>query len=361
MDVFIYALHCPIAKCIRYIGKTKYPQSRLAAHMSKARSHQTKHHCANWIRKLLAQGLQPSFEIIERVAAGDNWQAAEARIIAAHKSPMLTNMTAGGDGFHDVHPEVLKKRGASRSRSLQDPVKRALFLKATRASRDRPEVRAAMSASAIAAWKDPKKRQRLLEGTRAPDVRKRRSESAVRANAVPELKARQSAMRKRIWSTPERRSEASARSLAMHANPVVSAKRIISIKATYALPETKARLSAAVKLSAARPEVKAKRSVSSKAKWADPEYRYKVLNAPNRKANMSAATKADWTNNRELRLTQMNAPERCAKISAAMSKRNADPAFRAMVSGPEVRARAAATLKATWARRKAEAKAKQSA
>jgi predicted GIY-YIG superfamily endonuclease len=75
--IFIYALVCPITGGTRYIGKTQIPDRRLNAHIAKARTGQTNHHCARWIRQLLAKDLRPTFEIIFEVPQDEEWQKHE--------------------------------------------------------------------------------------------------------------------------------------------------------------------------------------------------------------------------------------------------------------------------------------------
>lgn len=348
----IYALRCPIANDIRYIGKTKNPNTRLAAHIKKAQLMQTDHHCARWIRQLLALGLAPTLEIVQTVQAGEDWREVEAHCIAEYRDAgnQLTNMTAGGDGFHDVHPDVLKKRGKATSAYLR--LHKAEHTARMQEISRRPEVQAAKSASLRKAWTDPDKRKRLIDGARTPEAVKRKSAAMKSLNADPAYKAKQSATLKAIWSTPERRAEAKARVVAMHADPVTSARQADAIRAAYKNPEVKARLAAAMAEVNARPEVKSARAASLKRKMDDPSFRAKLQSEATRD-KMSAKAKARWADDPIGMLASMNAPERTTKLSASMSKRNADPAFRAKLSDPEVRARAAATLRETWARRKA--------
>lgn len=405
--IYIYALECPIENCVRYVGKTKNIKTRLASHLSKSTA-QLDHHCARWIRRLRAQGLKPKLEILHIIADDDDWQAAETKCIAEHRAAghPLTNMTAGGDGFHNVHPDVLKRRVESRTQTLQDPIKRAEFVDRMNASRNRPEVRAAQSLGLRNAWADTEKRRRLLEGAHDPAVLKRRSEISIKMNADPAFKAKLIVILKRIWSTPERRAEAKARAAAMHANPEQSARRRAAITAAYQKSEVKANLAAAMVEVRKRPSFTANKSAASKAAWTDPAYREKLKNSPHKHERMSAAAKARLADpaGREAFMKVMNDPARVAKISAAISIRNsgdfklhakvkanwadpehrakrldamaatksdpdwrrkfsasvaqswADPLIRekrgALQRAPEVRAKRSASIKEWWARRK---------
>lgn len=130
------------------------------------------------------------------------------------------------------------------------------------------------------------------------------------------------------------------------------AKRCAALKAAWKKPENKARLAKAMALVFARPETKVKMSDKAKANWKLGCYRNKINNIEAH-CKTAEGMRSYWQNNRELMLARMNDPARTAKISRAMKRRNADPAFRAIAHSPEAHAKQAATLKATWARRKA--------
>jgi hypothetical protein len=130
-------------------------------------------------------------------------------------------------------------------------------------------------------------------------------------------------------------------------------ERSSAIKAALARPEVKARLAIAMAEVLKRPEVKRKQSASAASRWKDDALRAKMgMTTLGARAKLAHSLSSYWTTNRELMLARMNTPARTAKISAAMKRRNADPKFRAIVDAPEVRKRQAATLKATWKRRK---------
>lgn len=271
--IYIYALRCPISGGIRYIGKTKNPKARLAAHLSKSRGFHVNHHCSRWIRKLLEQGLNPHLEVLHSVDGGD-WQTVEAKFIADYRAAGhdLTNMTAGGDGFHDVHPEVLRKRGTSRSRSLQDPLKKAEFVALMSKARQRPEVRAAQSQSMRKAWGTPETRARMMSGACKPDVLKRRSETSRRINADPLFKEKQRAAMRIVCNTPEWKAAQSRRSSVLHADPQIKARHSAALVKAFSRPEVKKRLAAAMQEVNARPEVKGKRSQALKDRWGRGEF-----------------------------------------------------------------------------------------
>lgn len=110
MNTVIYALRCPLSNAVRYIGKTKNPDLRLYRHMAAARKLHINHHCARWIRTLLARGMAPALEVLFVVPSDGDWQAEEIKWIANYRAAghQLTNMTDGGDGVHEHHPDVLE-------------------------------------------------------------------------------------------------------------------------------------------------------------------------------------------------------------------------------------------------------------
>ena len=239
----IYVLRCPIAKAVRYVGKTKYPEKRLQGHLIAARGRHVSHHCANWIRSLLAQDLAPSFEVIHVVQADESWQEVEARFIAQYRAEghPLTNGTAGGDGFHDIPPEVLKKRSKAQGKVMKelwaDPEVRARFMKAREGSHSSPEVRARMSAAIKKAYEREEARAANSMAQKEAWARKSTSE-------LEKLSAKTSSTMKAQFEDPETKA---ARLAAMH-TPEAKAKRYT-------------------------PEKIAARSEKLKAAWADPERR----------------------------------------------------------------------------------------
>lgn len=190
--IYIYALSCPESGAIRYIGKCKNLKSRLGAHLSKAKGFRTNHHSALWIRSLLNRGLKPIIAAVEVLNDDDDWQAAASAAIRKFRDEGcdLTNLTGGGDGFHDVHPEVLKKRGRSRSAYLADPANKARHLATAGASHSRPDARMNHSAGAKSAWRDPVKRAMMIEGMSTPEAIARRAAATKRRNSDPEFAER---------------------------------------------------------------------------------------------------------------------------------------------------------------------------
>jgi hypothetical protein len=204
---FVYALRDPFTGETRYIGVTNDLEGRLRAHISRARSHQTNHHCANWIRQLLSRGMTPEIAVVSTIEPGQDWQLVEADAITSARSAghPLTNMTGGGEGFRDLSPESLKKRGDARRAHLSDPINYEKHIKATTESRLNLEVRTKQSVGVKSAWSDPEKKARMLSGIRRQDVVARHRETTRARMADPVKRAAISKKMREVCSTPEAR------------------------------------------------------------------------------------------------------------------------------------------------------------
>jgi len=97
MPDYIYTLSDPRKPtAIMYVGYTRRSlKQRFSQHLAEARSGKSSYKC-NWIRKLLAEGIEPVILMLEKVDR-DNWQEREKFWIAFYK-PTLTNLTLGGEG-----------------------------------------------------------------------------------------------------------------------------------------------------------------------------------------------------------------------------------------------------------------------
>lgn len=104
---YIYALFCPIANTVRYIGKSIRPKERLQNHMNDSGNC----HRTNWLRKLKSIGVKPDIVILEEVPPCANWQSREKRwiLIGKRLGWPLTNNTSGGDGVCDLPHETREK------------------------------------------------------------------------------------------------------------------------------------------------------------------------------------------------------------------------------------------------------------
>lgn len=354
MKNYIYALICPISGQPRYVGKTQVPQHRLATHISKARSGQTNHHCACWIRQLLTQGERPTLEVIFEVPDGEAWQSHETRLIAEYRSSgfALTNLTAGGDGFSHVTPEVVAKRASAWRKTMSDPARKENMRQRIAEANAKPESRSRKSAAAKRAWEDPIKGASMLKGNSSPEARAMRSASASLRFSDPEKRIEHGARMAEVFGTPEARAAQSDRSREIHARPGMTEKHRAAIRAAYDRPEVQAKVRACNAEIAQRPETRAKYSIKSRKHWAEnhdrqlaamwtPEAREKHRAAivashadPDVKVKRNAAR---WT------------PEARAKQAAELASRR----DRMSAHSPEMIAKRNAAIKASWARRKA--------
>jgi len=288
--IYIYALLCPKTDEIRYIGKCKNPATRLAAHISKARTGQTKHHCANWVASLLRDQLSPVMVIVDTLPNDADWQSAEMAAIRLHRESghRLTNTTSGGDGFHDVHPDVLVKRGKSRSRFLSDPENKARHLAMCREVQAKPEVKQKHKESVEAHWADPCRRDAMLASMRTPQAIKNRSAAAKNRHLDPEFAAAHQQRMRDLMLRPGRLEQILAAGMKGRTDPEVQVRRIAAMKAAHQTDEVKAKMRLVGAEIGARPEVKAARSAASARNWADPDF----------KARVSAAISAGKTRRR---------------------------------------------------------------
>jgi hypothetical protein len=350
MTDYIYALLCPQGE-IRYIGKTTNPEARLAAHISKAKTNQTKHHAANWIRSLINVGEKPAIEIVFEVPEGEPWEPYEIRLIAEFKAEghRLTNSTGGGDGFFDVSPEAIAKRVAAAKITKAALGYKERISAVMREVRSSPEFREALSLKIKGAWTNPKTRASFLAGMRHPDAVERRKAASSRRYDDP---AFGEAHAKRMRELHRTNPEVFAPLKAASQTPEAKAKRRQSLAKVQATPEYREKNLAALAEIKERPEVKVKKAAAARANYeggglhqcvqsdefkADQAERLKGRwRDPEAKAKMHAAR---WTD--EHRAAQAVGLEaRREKIAAAMT--------------PEVRAAQGLKMKAYHARKKAE-------
>lgn len=189
--IVIYALRCPLANTVRYIGKTKYaPEARLRAHICAARAGK-QHYCARWIRTVLAHGLLPTVDVLHVVGANERWQDVEVRFIAEYREAgfPLTNLARGGEGLKECDPEVISRMRESLRKYYADPVQRARLLEQRRKSAKDPAVQ-------------ERHRNARIKWLAQPAVRKKMSEDAKKQAQRLGAQEALSAAGKAAWSSP---------------------------------------------------------------------------------------------------------------------------------------------------------------
>lgn len=249
MKVFIYALVCPVAEKIRYIGKSIAPEKRLRGHINSARTYGSKHHTAAWLRKLDGLGLAPSLQILEVVESGEDWRTRERSWISSSiaQGLPLTNTTIGGEGLDYIKqedqeryrknhqaamsaywatpkgqqqrknviaaalaPEALARRNAAKLVTQKAPAYRAKMKVVNSEIAARPEVKAKHSADSKRMWQDPAKRANFMEKFAGAECKMKQSESKIKAWADPEVGSKMRAVHASEESR-KRKSEAAQR------------------------------------------------------------------------------------------------------------------------------------------------------
>lgn len=266
-DIFIYALKCPIADQIRYVGKAMNPARRLKAHMRGAAKR--KSHKDNWLFLLQKECRSPELVILHTVAPGDDWAEMERRAIATGRALgwPLTNLTHGGEGASLTLEERERKK----------------------AIMGRAETRMKMSRAAKARWQNPELLAAALQSASSAEKRARLSEAA-RARSTPEYRAKMAEKTKATWAdrekrarilagiTEEVRAKVSAAAKAMWQD----AEKAAAFRANLTSPAAKEKLAKTL----ASEEYRAKR----RAIWARPGHKEKVSDSFN---NAIAARKRD--------------------------------------------------------------------
>lgn len=238
MTDYIYALRCPIANAIRYIGKTKRLTKRFNAHLSSAQNYRYRHHTSAWLRKVLATGQKPTLIVLEEVAEGCDWRPREVHWIAHAKANNwpLTNSTSGGDGV-----------------PLDDPELKQKWYDALLASQRRPEVAAARAENMRRRHQDPEYREKVRAALTDPDVIRRKNAAISKAHRArgeriraakpyvsPEEREAIKLQNYRAAWTPEKRAMQSKRTaenadrLKAGLTPEVMARRAETLRQTHA-------------------------------------------------------------------------------------------------------------------------------
>lgn len=350
MTDYIYALLCPQGE-IRYIGKSTNPASRLRSHISRARSGETKHHAANWIRSLLSKGEKPSVEVLLQVPEGEPWEPYEIRLITEFKEEghRLTNSTGGGEGFFDVSQEAIAKRVAANRITRMQPAHRARMSAIMTEVRNRPEFVEHMSKRLTEAWQNEVLRNNMLEGMRQPDAVERRKAASARRYEDPAYTAAHAERRRKEF---QENPEAFANFQAAAQTPNAKAKRRQSLAKAQSTPEYKAKNRAALAEIKERPEVKAKKSAAAKANYEGGGLR-QCVQSDEFKADQSERLKARWKDpaaKQKIQDSRWSEEKRAAQAAELEARREK----MAAAMTPEVRAKQGAKMKEYWARKRAE-------
>jgi group I intron endonuclease len=114
--IYIYSIKDPIDYQIKYIGKTIDIKRRFKEHISLfyLTTNTLKN---NWIKKLLSEGLQPIFEIVEECPRNE-WEVREKYWINYYRELGfdMKNMCDGGEGNHGLKMSVEFKNNLSKKR-----------------------------------------------------------------------------------------------------------------------------------------------------------------------------------------------------------------------------------------------------
>lgn len=297
MPNYIYALHCPIANTVRYIGKTNNPESRLMSHVSAAKRERKDHYTARWIRKLVREGFRPTMEILETLDDSEPWEEYE-RFYIEHGEYFgwrLTNTNPGGEGGGYIRPEE-KEEWKLKVRAGFTAEVREHISKEVRAAINNPVTKAVQRENMRKRWEDPIYRQGMTEIARKiaadPAVRQRLRETTEAFYSDPANRKAISDKLSAFYSTPEGRANKIRTSAAPEK---VKASREGQIK-NWQDPAYREMIMA-LKTS---PEVIKKQSDRSKELWADPAFRAKREEAAARRkaekaALLAAATSAPYT------------------------------------------------------------------
>ncbi len=305
LTTFIYGLKCPVAECIRYVGKSNNPQRRFRDHL---RDKQDTHK-SRWIHGLQAQGMIPALIILEEVPY-EQWEHYECLWIQVFHDQgcLLTNSDEGGKGGNPT-PAVRAKISKANKGKQRAPEHKAAVAKANKIRVVSPETRDKMSKS--------HKGRTLLKGR----------------NHTPEARAKMSATHRGKKQSPEHVAKRSDARRGVKRSPESIEKQASTLRGSKHTSESLAKMSEAKKLwyttnqnpmkgKAHTSETKAKLSVAKKGTKQGPlteEQRRKVGDALRGKKQ----TPEHIAKRAEARRGTSLSAEARANMSAAQKRRNA--------------------------------------
>lgn len=111
---YVYALIDPRDGAVRYVGCTNNPEHRIADHICEARTKETNQGKKRWILSILADGLRPVMEVLQKTD-DLSWEEDESRWIQVHRETgaELLNLTDGGCGSPGYDPPAIVREHMS--------------------------------------------------------------------------------------------------------------------------------------------------------------------------------------------------------------------------------------------------------
>ena len=267
---YIYGLFDPRDDSCCYVGKSNHPKKRLGQHIREAQAEQNGNLKGQWIRELLAEGLEPELQILTD-APQEDWQEAEKELIAHFRQAgeFLLNVVSGGNGGSLDSEDLLRRAWE------ENPERKALLAQRNEEMWTDPEFRELFRSKMEEYWSDPEFRERASEAqkkawTESSEERRKAVSERNNANwADPEYRRHMVEINKEIWSDPDRLQEHAERTKAMWQDPEYREKVI----AASTTPEVLKRKRAASVAYWADEEKRRARSEKYKARWADPDFR----------------------------------------------------------------------------------------
>lgn len=213
---FVYGLVDPLEPDhIRYVGLARIP-SRPFDHARAARRQATRSsYKINWIRKLQADGREPTVLVLEELPESvstfligfvESSYIKSLRQIGHH----LTNLTDGGEGLINPAQEVRDRISASQTKAMSSPeIRKQISDKQKIRLASRPDLLQSASISARAQRHTLEAKQAIGEKSKElwsdPEWHDTHAAKIKTTWSNPDIRAKQSERIKASWSNPERR------------------------------------------------------------------------------------------------------------------------------------------------------------